>query len=205
MGQCHDRLDAVGEELVEDLVVEGEALLVRLGLQTGRVDPRPGDRHAEGGEPHLGEEGDVLLVPVVEVDAPPLGEHAFQAAGVGRVQVCAGDLEGEVVGAVADLRLVTGEVGGRQALAALVVRSLDLVGGGGASPEEILGKCAGVGHGALLHCGVGGSGGRRHEASAGVAAPMLITLSPAVTSPAAAGSTRPRVAAFITRTTVVVS
>ena len=74
----HQRLDAVSAAAVKDLVVEREARLVGLQLVAHREDAAPGDGHAVHGEAHLGEERDVLLVAVVEVDAVVVGVEAVR-------------------------------------------------------------------------------------------------------------------------------
>ena len=64
--QRHQRRDAVGDAAVEDLVVEREAGLVGLAVALGE-DTAPVDGHTEDVPAHLGEEGDVLLIVMIEV------------------------------------------------------------------------------------------------------------------------------------------
>ena len=106
-----DRSDPLRHDRVDQPVVEGDPLRVDLAVAVGD-DPRPGDREAVGLQPQLGEELDVLLEPVVVVGGD--GE-------VGR-----------------PLGVRTPDVDHRRSLAALVPRSLHLVGGGGGAPEEAL-------------------------------------------------------------------
>ena len=130
------RLDAVLLELVEDPVVEGQPLLVGLGLVTEREDAAPGDGEAEDLEAHLRQQGDVLGVTVVEVDGLEL--EVVRCGGLGgRGQDAPGH-----------------DVLDGQALAVLVVGALDLVGGGGSAPQEAAGEAqVGVGR----WCGHGSS------------------------------------------------
>ena len=62
----HVRRDAVAEQLVDEPVVEVEALLVHVSAPA-RDDARPRDREAERVEPELAHERDVVAIAVVEV------------------------------------------------------------------------------------------------------------------------------------------
>ena len=123
----HEGLDPVLAAAAEHVLVEGEPGLVGLLLVAVGEDPAPGDGEAKDLEAHLREEGYVLAVAVVEVDArlgrvvvPGLEvEHAPQAAAH-----------------VVALRPVRDDVDVGKAAAALVIASLALVGGGGPSPQE---------------------------------------------------------------------
>ena len=55
VGQREDRFHAVGPDLVDEALVEGQALLVGLGLVAEREDAAPGDGEAEDLEAHLRE------------------------------------------------------------------------------------------------------------------------------------------------------
>ena len=129
------RLDAVPLQFVEDTVVEGQALLIGLGLVSAWEDARPGDGEAEDLEAHLGEQGDVLGVAVVEVDAFEL--EVVRGRGFGGR--CGDALGGDVLDT--------------QSLAPFGVGALDLVGGGGASPQKSggEGESGGVCHGWSFH------------------------------------------------------
>ena len=123
----HERLDVVGAQAVEDAVVEGEAGLVGLSIVAVGEDTAPGDGHAEHVEAHLGEQRDVLLIVMVEIDAVMVGVETIGVdvdRNLARLLVAAAQ---EVV------------VDGRTA-AVHVPSALKLVGGGGATPIEALGE-----------------------------------------------------------------
>ena len=125
--QGHERLDIVSAQAVEDAVVEGEAGLVGLGVVAVGEDAAPRDGHAEHVEAHLGEQRDILLVVMVEVDTVMIGVEAIGVdvdRNLTRLLVAAAQ---EVV------------VDGRAA-AVHVPSTLKLVGGGGATPIETLGE-----------------------------------------------------------------
>ena len=63
-----DRLHAVGMHRVEEIVVELQALFIRLRLVAVREDARPGNARAEALEAHLSEQGNVLFVVMVEIN-----------------------------------------------------------------------------------------------------------------------------------------
>ena len=125
MADGHQRLDAVLFAAVEHLVVEGQARLVGLFLHAGGEDARPVDGGAEHLEPHLGKQGNVLLVMVVEVDGVVAGVELVRPDGPGD-----------------PFRLGMGAVGAvvrhALALAVHVPGALELVGGAGAAPQEIV-------------------------------------------------------------------
>ena len=123
VGDRHEGFDAVLVALVEHAVVEREALLVRLRVVPVREDPAPRDGQPEHREAHLGEQRDVLDVPVVEVDRDQL-------------EVVRGRLRGARCH-----HPVRRDVLDRQSLAALVEPSLELVGSRGATPEEAFREC----------------------------------------------------------------
>ena len=126
----HQRLDAVLGAAVEDAVVEGQARLVGLGVVAVGEDAAPGDGHAEHVEAHLGEQGDVLLVVVVEVDAVVVGiKHV-------RLDVDR-DLARLLVAAAGEVVIDRGPA------AIDVPSALELVGGRGAAPIETLGELHG--------------------------------------------------------------
>ena len=121
----NQRLDAVLLAAVKDLVIEFKALLVRLGLHTGGENAGPVDGGAEGLEAHLGEESNVLLVVVVEVDGlmagiQPVGAdsscHPFRAG----------------------VRAIGAQVRDTGAFAIHVPCALELVGCTGTAPQEII-------------------------------------------------------------------
>ena len=125
MANGDQRLDAVLLAAVKDLVIEFKALLVRLGLHAGGENAGPVDRGAEGLEAHLGEESNVLLVVVVEVDGlmagiQPVGadssRHPFRAG----------------------VRAIGAQVRDTGAFAIHVPCALELVGCTGTAPQEII-------------------------------------------------------------------
>ena len=138
----HQRFDAVAGALVEHRVIEGQAFLVGLLVVPVGEDAGPGDGHAEALESHLGHQGDVFLVMVVEVDSlmggvdmvGVGGQHGHAAGGHRKPVLAGGD---DIVGA--------------KSLAALLPGALALVGGGGAAPKKVLRKC--VFHGSVLLSG----------------------------------------------------
>ena len=119
--------------LVEQVVVELEARLVGGGLVAVGVDASPGDGGAEALEAHLGKEGDVLLIMVVEVDGFVVGV------------VFAGQ---DAVGDTAGMGVVAGgdDIHDAQALAAFAVGAFQLVSGDRAAPQEIFAEA----HGSFL-------------------------------------------------------
>ena len=123
----HERLDIVGTQAVENAVVEGEAGLIGLSVVAVGEDTAPRDGHAEHIEAHLGEQRDVLLVVMVEIDTVMIGVEA-----VGVDVDC--NLTRLLVAAAQEM-----VVDGRTA-AVHVPSALKLVGGGGATPIETLGE-----------------------------------------------------------------
>ena len=114
-------------QAVEDAVVEGKTGLVGLGIIAVGEDAAPGDGHAEHVEAHLGEQRDILLVVMVEIDAVMVG---VEAVGVDVDR----DLTRLLVAAAQEV-VVDGS-----AAAVHVPSALKLVGGSGAAPIETLGE-----------------------------------------------------------------
>ena len=127
MRQGHERLDIVGAQAVEDAVVEGEAGLVGLGVVAVGEDAAPRDGHAEHVEAHLGEQRDILLVVMVEVDTVMIG---VEAVGVDVDRNLARLLVAATQEVVVD----------RRTAAVNVPSALKLIGGRGAAPIETLGE-----------------------------------------------------------------
>ena len=125
--QGHERLDIVSAQAVEDAVVKGEAGLVGLGVVAVGEDAAPRDGHAEHVEAHLGEQRDVLLVVMVEIDAVMVGVEAV------RVDVDR-NLARLLVAATQEV------VVDRRTAAVNVPSALKLIGGRGAAPIETLGE-----------------------------------------------------------------
>ena len=124
----HERLDAVRLALAEHVLVESQTGLVGLSLVAIGEDAGPGQAHAEGLKAHLGKEGDVLLVVVVEIDAGLRG-------------IVIAVLEVEHLALAGDHRITLGAVRGHvhvcQAAAVHVVGALALVGSRRAAPQEV--------------------------------------------------------------------
>lgn len=74
MGQGDQRLNAVLVQLVEHCIVELQALFVGDGIITVGEDAAPADAHAEHLEAHLGEQFNVVLIGMIEIDAAALGQ-----------------------------------------------------------------------------------------------------------------------------------
>ncbi len=130
-------LDAGVEQRVDELVVEVDALLVRLAGAVGE-DARPGDGEAEGLQTHALHHLDVLRVAVVEVVGDVAG-------------VAVGGLAGGVGEGVPD----------GDAAAAFVDRAFHLIGRGGGAPEEAAGKFCGRAHRGLRSLGSMEHGGHK--------------------------------------------
>ena len=128
------RLDAVLLAAVEHTVVELQTLLIGFRFPAVGEDAGPVDGGAEGLEAHLGKQGDVLFVVVVEI-------NGFMA-GVQTVRVDDGGHPlGHGVGAVG------AHIGHAGALAVHIPCTLELVGSTGAAPQEIITENA---HGLFL-------------------------------------------------------
>ena len=125
----HERLDAVRLALAEHVLVEVQASLVRLGLVAVGEDAGPRKAHAEGLKAHLGKEGDVLLVMVIEIDAGLRG-------------IVIAVLEVEHLALAGDHRIALGAVRSHvhvgKAAAVHVVGALALVGSRRAAPQEVI-------------------------------------------------------------------
>ena len=118
-----ERLDAVFPALVEEIIVELQPCLVRLRIIPVRIDAAPRNRRAEHLEPHLGKEGDILPIPMVEVNRREL-------------QIVRGRLLGR-----RPRDAVRHDVLYVEPLAVRMVRALTLIRSDRPAPEEILRKC----------------------------------------------------------------
>ena len=127
----HQRLNAVLLAAVKDPVVELQTLFVGLGLHAGGEDTGPVDGGAEGLEAHLGKEGNVLLVVVVEVDRLMAGVQPVRADG-------GGDPLGHRMGTVG------AHIRHAGTLAVHIPCTLELVGGTGAAPQKVIAENAHV-------------------------------------------------------------
>ena len=125
VGERDQRLDALGQAVVEDLVVEGETRLVGLLLQARRADAGPVHGGAEHVEAHLGKEVDVLLVVMVKVDGL-----------MARVELVGPDVDGDPLLLVE--HATDAVVNHAVALAVHVPGALELVGRARATPQKVV-------------------------------------------------------------------
>ncbi|MPM78755.1 hypothetical protein SDC9_125766 [bioreactor metagenome] len=123
MGNRHQWFDAVFRQFIEDVIVKGQAHFVRFQFIAIRENPRPSDRHPEHPEAHFGEQSDIFLVAVIEIDAD-----------MRRVIVAD---TGEAFGKVARAGQLVDD---RRTFPISVPTSFKLVGGCGAAPEETFWK-----------------------------------------------------------------
>ena len=140
VAQGDQRLDAQTAHLGEKVLIELQAFLVGFGLLAGGEDPGPGDGDPQHGKAHLGKEGEVLLVVMVEVDTPAFG--VGRVAGVrhgGGDLVVAHGVVGRVVLHVG-VGLIGGHIGHAGTLAVHIPSAFGLVGGQSAAPEKSLGE-----------------------------------------------------------------
>ena len=73
VGHGHDGGDPSGLQLVDHPPVEGNSLRIRAGLVPIGEDAGPGNREAQSLKAHFPEQGNVIFVVMVEVDAAALG------------------------------------------------------------------------------------------------------------------------------------
>ena len=147
------RLDVVGEQLIDHILVELEAFLVGLGLVAGRENARPGDGEAEDAKAHLGHECDILAPVMVEVyglmagivlvvkdgGLGTLGEGlAHKEAAVDARTAAVGHGERDLTRL--DLVAIGLVVAGQKTAAALAKTALILKIGSGAAPEKAIGN-----------------------------------------------------------------
>ena len=118
-----ERLDAVFPALVEEIIVELQPCLVRLRIIPVRIDAAPRNRRAEHLEPHLGKEGNIFPIPMVEVN-----RRELQIVRGRLCRRCPHDA-------------VRHDVLNVEPLAVRMVRTLALICGDRPAPEEILRKC----------------------------------------------------------------
>ena len=134
----HDGFNSVLMALIENSIVKGKALFVGGLLIAIGENAAPRNGHTVGGKAHLGKEGDVLFVVVVEVDAlmvrvPDIGQHGEGCALWQIVQIDHGNFAGGTVliaiGQVARLggRAAGQHVIGGGAAAVCIPRTLQLV------------------------------------------------------------------------------
>ena len=125
VGEGNNGLDAMPQQLVEDRVVEGQALLVGSCFVASGKDPGPGDGGAEAFESQLSQQGDVLPEPVVEIDALVVWVVQTGEDPVGDSSRLRGGARGH-------------DVSDAQTLGGSFEAALKLVRGKSAAPEKIL-------------------------------------------------------------------
>lgn len=127
MTQRHERFDAVLMALVHHAIVKRKASRVGLIFESRWEDARPVHRETKDLESHLGEQGDVLFVVMVEIDTIVTG---IELVGVelGR------DLARVVMVAV------SGHIHATRTLAVYVPGSLELIGSSRAAPKKVFWK-----------------------------------------------------------------
>lgn len=130
VGQGDDGLDAQALHLIEQFVVEPQALLAGLGLVPVGKDAAPGDGQPEAVHPHLGHQLDILFVVVVAVH-----RHLVGVVFAGVLHIIVGTPHS-----------VGGHVRDTQAPA---FGTLALVGSHGAAPEEPFGERFLFSHGSI--------------------------------------------------------
>ena len=131
VAQGHQGLNAITQAGVDHLLIEPQALLVGLRLEARGEDAAPGDREAVALETQLVEQCQVLPPVVVQVNGLAAGEIGI----LGKSPPVHLTLQyGHPVGPPGD------GVHHAGTFAAFVATTLTLVGGGGAAPEETLGK-----------------------------------------------------------------
>lgn len=82
MADGDQRLNAIFQALVSDLLIERQPCLVGLLILAGGENARPGNREAAALEAHLGKEGNVLFSVVVVVNGDPSGVIGVSGEGV---------------------------------------------------------------------------------------------------------------------------
>ena len=131
VAQGHQGLDVVLSALLEHRTVEGDALGIGLALVPPGVETGPGDGGAKHGEAHLGHQGDVLPIAVIEVDGPVAWVELVILQGDALLLA---EFDRHAARAMGD------HVYRGQPLAPLEIAALRLIGGQGTAPEKALGK-----------------------------------------------------------------
>ena len=135
VAQGDQRLNAVGLALLEHILVEGNALFVGLFVPGVGEDAAPADGGTEHLVAHLGHQGDILFIMVIEVGAMALGVVVLGAGLEGSFQVSSA--VGKLLGIVRHTYVAVRQaVLNGHALAALVPGTLTLVSGFCAAPEK---------------------------------------------------------------------
>ena len=121
------RLDAIFMALVEHRIVEGKTFFAGLGVVAVRQDAGPRNGQPEALEAHLGKEGDILFVVVVQVDGLMAGVIVLCVA-FQHFQLAPGHRH--------TVRPKGGHIHGGKALAARLPCALALIGGRCAAPQK---------------------------------------------------------------------
>ena len=119
--------------LIKHILIELQALFIGLGIIAVRQDAGPRNGQPEALEAHLGKEGDVLFIMMIQV-------NGFMAGIIVLIVACQhfqpAQRHREAVGTK------RGHIHGGKALAACLPCTLALVGSGGTAPQKIFRKTA---------------------------------------------------------------
>ena len=132
--------DAVLFAFTEQIFIVTDAFRIGLLFVTVREQACPADRSAEDLHTHLGEQGDVLFIGMVEVDAAPVGiisgVHILQSL----IELCLGKGAAVVLRFhlfMIPCRIEIAQILGGDPLPAIAEASVCLRTGNGAAPQEI--------------------------------------------------------------------
>ena len=140
MAQRDQRLNAVLVHLGKEVAVELQALLIGLGFLAGGEDTGPCDGDAQHGKAHLGKQGKIFFIMMIEVDAAALGIIGIIRVGHGGSNVCVVHGNMRLVILHVGVGLVGGNIGHAGAFAIHVPCALYLVRGNSAAPEKAFGE-----------------------------------------------------------------
>ena len=129
----HKRFNAVFVALIKHILIELQALFIGPGIVAVRQDAGPCDGQPEALETHLGKEGDILFIMVIQVNGFMAGIIVLVVA-LQHFQPTQRHREA--------VRAKRGHIHGGKALAACLPCALALVGSGGTAPQKIFGKTA---------------------------------------------------------------
>ena len=140
MAQRDQRLNAVLVHLGKEVAVELQALLVGLGFLASGEDPGPCDGDAQHGKAHLGKQGKIFFIMMIEVDAAALGIIGIIRVGHGGSNVCV--VHGNMGLVILHVRigLIGGNVRHAGALAVHIPCAFYLVRSNSAAPEKTFGE-----------------------------------------------------------------
>ena len=124
MRQGNDRLDALGQHIVEQFIIKGQSRFVWLLFIPVGENTCPCNRCAQAAETHFGKQVDILAEMMIEIDGFVVG------VVFARYDVCR-DL-------AQDIPCARGHhISGTDALAAFTIGAFDLMGGNGAAPQKV--------------------------------------------------------------------